>query len=583
MAIVGIDLGTTNSLVSVWQDNACTLIPNNLGEYLTPSVVGIDENGDILVGKTAKERLISHPGYSASSFKRFMGTEKTYLLGRKVFTPSDLSSFVLKQLKADAEKFLKEPVEEAVISVPAYFNDFQRNATKIAGELAGLKVERIVNEPSAAALAYRFGKTQDDAVFLVFDFGGGTLDISIVDAFDNVIEIAAVAGDNRLGGDDLNQAVADRFLRVNGLDEGLLTKEERASLLKESEKLKIALSDGGEAAMELIVRNNIYRMQLDGKGLLNTVSGILERIGIPLKRAMDDSGYGWDDIDDIIMVGGSGKMPVIQNYLQFLSGKKPLCSIDPDVAVAVGAGMYAGIKERMEAVKDVLLTDICPFTLGTEVVQDDRTAPPIMSPIIERNSALPVSRVSRCYTANPFQTSCTITILQGEHRLAEQNLCLGKLEVAVPRGETELDREAIDVRYTYDINGILEIDVTVVSTQETTSKVIVNNAVRLSEQEIEQRRAELQLLKIHPRDKEKNRLLMARGDRIFEENTGDVRKYVSQFLGEFTAAMNTQDERTIERAYTRTTELLDIIEHSPKNSVILRVEKYLYDEWRRSR
>lgn len=582
MAIVGIDLGTTNSLVSVWQDNACTLIPNNLGEYLTPSVVGVDENGEILVGKTAKERLISHPEYTAAGFKRFMGTEKTYSLGGKVFSPSDLSAFVLKQLKADAESFLKQPVTEAVISVPAYFNDFQRNATKIAGELAGLKVERIVNEPSAAALAYRFGKTEEDATFLVFDFGGGTLDISIVDAFDNVIEIVSVAGDNRLGGDDFNHAVAERFLSVNGLDEGLLSKEERASLLKESERLKISLSDAREAEMEMIIQGNIYRMRMDAKGLLSAASGILEHISVPLKRAMDDSGCRWEDMDEIIMVGGTGKMPMVRNYLQFLSGKKPLCSIDPDVAVAVGVGMYAGIKERMEAVKDVLLTDICPFTLGTEVVQEDRSAPTIMSPIIERNSVLPISRVCRCYTANPFQTNCTITILQGEHRLAEQNLCLGRLEVEVPRGQTETDREAIDVRYTYDINGILEIDVTVVSTQETTSKVIVNKAVRLTEEEIAHRREELRKLKIHPRDKERNRLLIAKGDRIFEESTGEVRKYVNQFLSEFTAALNTQDERTIEQAYARTTELLEIIENSPKNSVMLRVEKYLYDEWRRN-
>ena len=205
MATVGIDLGTTNSLVSVWQDDKCTLIPNNLGEYLTPSVVGIDENGEMLVGRTAKERLISHPENTVASFKRFMGTEKTFMLGNRRFTAADLSSMVLRQLKEDAEKYLGEPVEEAVISVPAYFNDFQRNATKMAGELAGLTVERLVNEPSAAALAYRFGKTKEDQTFLVFDFGGGTLDISIVDAFDSVIEIVAVAGDNHLGGDDVGE------------------------------------------------------------------------------------------------------------------------------------------------------------------------------------------------------------------------------------------------------------------------------------------------------------------------------------------------------------------------------------------
>lgn len=558
------------------------MIPNNLGEYLTPSVVGVDDNGEILVGKTAKERLISHPEYTASSFKRFMGTDKSFVLGGRAFSPSDLSSFVLKQLKADAERFLGEAVEEAVISVPAYFNDLQRNATKIAGELAGLRVERIVNEPSAAALAYRFGKTQEDKTYLVFDFGGGTLDISIVDAFDNVIEITSVAGDNHLGGDDLNRAIAEKFLAVNFLDIGQVSKEEWASVLKAAERLKQELSVQEKAYMERNVGGRLYRMELDTKGLLEVSSRVLESIGVPLKTALSDSGYGWEDIDELLLVGGSSKMPLIQNYLQFLSGKKPLCSIDPDVAVAVGVGMYAGIKERMETVKDMMLTDICPFTLGTEVVQEDRNAPEIMAPIIERNSVLPISRVSRYYTANPFQSQCTVTILQGEHRIAKQNLCLGKLEIPVPVGKTENDREAIDVRYTYDINGILEIDVTVVSTQETTSKVIVNKSIQLSEEEIAKRREELKKLKIHPRDQEKNRLLLARGDRLFEENTGDIRKYVGKFLEEFTAALSTQDARTIERSYTRTEELLDIVENSPKNSVIVRLDKYLYDEWRRN-
>lgn len=582
MAIIGIDLGTTNSLASVWQRDRCTLIPNNLGEYLTPSVVGVDENGEILVGRTAKERLIAKPERTAASFKRFMGTEKLFRLGEKVFSPSDLSSFVLKQLKEDAEKYLGEAVEEAVISVPAYFNDFQRNATKIAGELAGLKVERIVNEPSAAALAYRFGKMEEDQTFLVFDFGGGTLDISIVDAFDNVIEITAVAGDNHLGGDDVNRVIAERFLSVNNLDAAQLTKEEWASLIKSAEQLKKSLSAESCGVMEIVIGQKIYGMQMDSKGLLQAASSILESIGTPLKRALDDSGYGWDDIDEIILVGGSGKMPLVQNYLQFLSGKKPLCRIDPDVAVAVGVGIYAGIKERAEVVKDMMLTDICPFTLGIAISQNDQNAPSVMSPIIERNSVLPISRMERYFTANPFQTSCRVVILQGEHRLAEQNICLGELEVPVPRGKSEMDREAIDVRYTYDINGILEIDVTVVSTQETTSKVIVNKSIQLTEKEIEERRRELQSLKIHPRDQEKNRLLLARGDRIFEENTGDVRKYVSRFLNEFTAVLNTQDAKQIEKAYTRTTELLDIIERSPKNSIIVRLEKYLYDEWRRN-
>ena len=291
------------------------------------------------------------------------------MLGNRRFTAADLSSMVLRQLKEDAEKYLGEPVEEAVISVPAYFNDFQRNATKMAGELAGLTVERLVNEPSAAALAYRFGKTKEDQTFLVFDFGGGTLDISIVDAFDSVIEIVAVAGDNHLGGDDVNRAIAEKFLSVNRIDEGKITNEERASLIRESEKLKRTLTDATEGEMEVVIGGQIYQMKLDAKGLLEVSAKLLEGIGIPLKRAMNDSGYGWEDIDEIIMIGGSGKMKIVQNYLQFLSGKRPRCEIDPDVAVAVGAGMYAGIKERQQAVRDLHLE---PRSF-TEIPRDRRS------------------------------------------------------------------------------------------------------------------------------------------------------------------------------------------------------------------
>lgn len=583
MAIIGIDLGTTNSLVSVWQGEKCVLIPNSLGEYLTPSVVGIGADGEILVGKVARERLITHPESTVASFKRFMGTHKTWNMGGRSYTPSDLASLVLRRLREDAEFFLGEPVEEAVISVPAYFNDFQRNATKLSGELAGLRVERLVNEPSAAALAYRMEKSEEDRIYLIFDFGGGTLDISVVDAFDNVIEIAAVAGDNRLGGDDINQAIAEKFIALHFLDMAALRDEEKASLLRESERIKRVLSTAPSGEMEVLINGKLYQMELDQKGLLQIAAPVLESAGIPLRRAMEDSGYSWADIDEIIMVGGSGKMPVVQNYLQFLSGKKPRSEVDPDVAVAVGAGMYAGIKERTERVKDILLTDICPFTLGVEISQKDLAAPPVMSPVIERNSVLPISRVARYCTAYPGQTSCKVRILQGEHLLASRNLCLGELEVDVPANSQPDRREAIDVRYTYDINGILEIDVTVVSTGVTTGKVIVSQTVHMSEEEMRMRREELKKLKVHPREREINRLVLERCERIFEENTGEIRQYVSQFLEEFTAALNTQDERTASAARKRTEKLLDIIEETPRRSVKLKLDQYLYDEWRNKR
>ena len=250
--IIGIDLGTTNSLVAVWQDGESRLIPNAFGEYLTPSVVSIEEDGTIYVGKTAKERLASHPEDTASVFKRYMGTAKKYRLGKKEYRPEELSSFVLKKLKEDAERYLGEPVEEAIISVPAYFNDMGRNATKRAGLLAGLKVERIINEPSAAALACQNRKQEEDATILVFDFGGGTLDVSVVECFDNVIEILAVSGDNQLGGQDFDDAIVKYFLRHCEIDPKNLTAQTRAILRSSAEKCKKELTE--KTSAEMVVR-----------------------------------------------------------------------------------------------------------------------------------------------------------------------------------------------------------------------------------------------------------------------------------------------------------------------------------------
>ncbi|MCQ2489126.1 MAG: Hsp70 family protein, partial [Clostridia bacterium] len=268
MAIVGIDLGTTNSLVCVFRNGKSELIPNSFGEFLTPSCVGIDDDGEqVLVGKIAKDRLISHPDFTVSSFKRFMGTDKNLVVGDKVFTAPELSSFVIRQLKEDAEAYLGEPVEEAVISVPAYFDDNGRNATKMAGELAGLRVERIINEPSAAALAYR-KDDDEDATFLVCDLGGGTFDVSVVDAFDNIIEIAAVAGDNHLGGDDWNVAIAQYFCDENGIKVDELSSETKAIILKQAEMCKIALNNSEPIIMSVSIGEDSYMASLTSKKLV---------------------------------------------------------------------------------------------------------------------------------------------------------------------------------------------------------------------------------------------------------------------------------------------------------------------------
>lgn len=561
MAIIGIDLGTTNSLASVWKDGKCTLIPNSFNEYMTPSVVGFDDNKNMLVGKIAKERLISHPHKTAASFKCFMGSSKKIMLDGREFTAAELSSFILRQLKEDAESFLGESVEEAVISVPAYFDDNGRSATKLAGEMAGFKVERIVNEPSAAALAYRVNHESDDT-YLVFDFGGGTLDISIVDIFDSIIEIVAVAGDNHLGGDDFNHAIAEYFCKANHLTYKNLNDEVKAVILKQAEMCKITLSTQPDTAMVLNYDNKVYSLALDNQKLLNITAPIFKRIEIPVVKAMQDAGISASEISDIILIGGSSRMLLVQKYLENLFRREVSVSISPDTAVAIGAGIAAGIKARSEEIKDMILTDICPFTLGTQVVNHADEKRTLFSPVIERNATLPASVEKTFCTACDNQKKLVFKVAQGEKMYFDDNLYLGELEIPVtpaPAGEREAD-----VRFTYDINGILQVDVTNKETGKTVSKVIVNNN-RLSEKELKEKMRELERIKIHPRELDENKLLIAKAERLYEENVGDLRNIISSRLEYFDLALSSQNQRKIRKAAESFSQFLDSIEKSVVN------------------
>lgn len=561
MAIIGIDLGTTNSLASVWKDGKCTLIPNSFNEYMTPSVVGFDDNKNMLVGKIAKERLISHPHKTAASFKCFMGSSKKIMLDGREFTAAELSSFILRQLKEDAESFLGESVEEAVISVPAYFDDNGRSATKLAGEMAGFKVERIVNEPSAAALAYRANHESDDT-YLVFDFGGGTLDISIVDIFDSIIEIVAVAGDNHLGGDDFNHAIAEYFCKANHLTYKNLSDEVKAVILKQAEMCKITLSTQPDTAMVLNYDNKVYSLALDNQKLLNITAPIFKRIEIPVVKAMQDAGISASEISDIILIGGSSRMLLVQKYLENLFRREVSVSISPDTAVAIGAGIAAGIKARNEEIKDMILTDICPFTLGTQVVNHADEKRTLFSPVIERNATLPASVEKTFCTACDNQKKLVFKVAQGEKMYFDDNLYLGELEIPVtpaPAGEREAD-----VRFTYDINGILQVDVTNKETGKTVSKVIVNNN-RLSEKELKEKMRELEKIKIHPRELDENKLLIAKAERLYEENVGDLRNIISSRLEYFDLALSSQNQRKIRKAAESFSQFLDSIEKSVVN------------------
>lgn len=539
MAIIGIDLGTTNSLGAVYRNHRVELIPNRFGSFLTPSVVSVAEDGTVLVGEVAKERLVTHPDATVASFKKDMGTEKKYVLGNKTFLPEELSSFVIRSIVEDAKVYLQEEIEEVIVSVPAYFHDKQRVATKKAGTLAGVMVKRIINEPSAAAMA-SYIDTSKEQLFLIFDFGGGTLDVSVVECFDTMVEIISVAGDNHLGGDDFHEIMAGNFLKEHGLSKNKISSKAYAILLRQAEACKRRLTEEESAKMTLNLDGTTYQSEYTNQRLLDESAGLLGKIKGVLSRALRDGDLSIQDLNTVVMVGGSSKMPLIQSYLQHIFRNLPVVVSNSDLMIAQGLGLICAVKERNEEIKDYVLTDICPFTLGTNIVNHADPNHPYMSPIIERNTVLPCSKIKRFYTASDNQTTLRFEILQGERPYAEDNLKLSELSVTVPkkkRGE-----ESADVRFTYDINGILIVDVKVLSTGQTVSKVISQN---MSEKELKRKVDELQKLKVHPKEISENMLILEKLRALFEEVPPYMREHVQNFISNFEIILESQNLRRI--------------------------------------
>lgn len=557
--IVGIDLGTTNSLIAYFTEDGPKIIPNRLGKNLTPSIVSVDEEGQIYVGETARERMYLYPDSGASVFKRSMGTEKKFSLLDKEFTAEELSSFVLKALKEDAESYLKEEVTEAVISVPAYFNDARRRATKRAGELAGLKVERIISEPTAAAIAYGLYQNTENSKFLVFDLGGGTFDVSILELFDKILEVRAVAGDNFLGGEDFTAVIEEMFFEKNkDIDKYSLTEKELVLIHKQADICKLKFSEDKTSSMKVNIKDKTYTMEVTLDEYEDACEDLFERIRGPVKKSLADSNIKLSDISKVVLIGGATKLPIVRKFVGKLFRFLPDTSINPDEAVALGAAIQGAMKERNEAIREVILTDVCPFTLGTEVVverENNRMENGHFCPIIERNTVIPASRTERLYTAHDNQSQIRVNILQGESRFAANNLSLGEILIDVPKKKA--GEEAVDVTYTYDVNAILEVIVKVISTGKETRQVIKNQQNDMTDEEIEERLKELSYLKIHPRDKEENKLLLLRGERIYEETIGTERIVIEQALRRFENALDTQDNAVIEEAKTEFKKVLE--------------------------
>lgn len=544
MAIIGIDLGTTNSSCGIWTEDGVKLIPNRLGDLLTPSVVGVDDEGNLSVGRVAKERLISHSSKTVAVFKRLMGTEHKINIGTKSFTATELSAIVLRSLKDDAEAYLGEEVTEAVISVPAYFNNNQRYATKMAGELAGFKVERLINEPTAAAIAYGLHE-KPDGTFIILDMGGGTFDVSILEFFEGVMEVHASAGDNFLGGEDFVESMVNDFLSQNNIQKNDLSAQQLNQLLMQMETVKRRITTKETQSVVLNIANKIITWQATEEWFNRIATPLLLRVKRPIERALGDANITSQSIDDVVLVGGSTRMNIFRNTIGRMFGRLPSCHLDPDCAIAMGAAIQAGLKSKDKALSDIVLTDVCPYTLGTDVVNENTNEGSYFFPIIERNSIVPISVSRQLTTAQDNQTYLSLGIYQGENRLVSKNIFLGKLNIELPKGPA--GKEVIDVRYSYDMNGLLEVDVTVVSTGKYVNKVIEHSGFSLSPEEKEKSRKKLAGLKFHPRDQEQNRALLARGERLYESSLGEKRSQISQLLADFDKVLERQNPIEIKK------------------------------------
>ena len=545
--IVGIDLGTTNSAVAIWQDGEPVLVPNALGDLLTPSAIAIGEDKEVLTGLAARERMVTHPHLARTVFKRMMGTSARAKLGRHEFTPEELSALVLRSLKSDVEVFTGEKAERAVITVPAYFNDRQRKATRRAGELAGFKVERLINEPTAAALAHGIHELDEKSPFLVFDLGGGTFDVSVVEIFDGIIEVRSSAGDNRLGGEDFNDLIVSLALeQIGGRDWKSITDPRLHAVLNDAaERTRRRLSSQDSAEFVFVWIDQEYRTSISEGEFEEKAASLVARLREPVIRSLRDGAIRAEDLSEIVMIGGATRMPLVRKVATRMFGRFPATGVHPDHAVALGAAIQGALQEKHSALQEVRLTDVCPFTLGVETsdrLPNGSVREGLFAPIIERNTVVPASRENIFSTIHDGQRRVEFKIYQGESRLVADNVCLGRIEIDVP--PKRAGTVALACRFSYDSSGLLEVDVTVPETGTRRQLVILDDDAPDPGQ-LAERRKTLAALKTHPRDDAANVAVLARAGRCFENLLGDRRLYVGQLISSLEQAIDGQDPRTI--------------------------------------
>ena len=484
MATIGIDLGTTNSCMATVEGGKTVVIPNAEGERTTPSVVAFSKDGERLVGNVACRQAAMNAGRTFASVKRHMGTDWRADVDGKRYTPQELSAMVLRKMRQDAEAYLGTSVTDAVITVPAYFNDMQRQATKDAGRIAGLNVLRIINEPTAAALAYGLDKTNKDEKILVFDLGGGTFDVSILELGDGVFEVASTAGDNHLGGDDWDQRIidwlADKFQSDNSID----LRQDKMALqrLKEAaEKAKMELSSTSQANVNLpfITADASGPKHLDytltRAEFERITKDLLDRVKTPVEQALKDAGLKAGDIDEVILVGGSTRMPAVQEIVKKLTGKEPNMSVNPDEVVAMGAAVQGGVLAG--DVEGILLLDVTPLSLGVETMGG------VMTKMIERNTTIPTRKTEIYSTASDNQTSVEVHVLQGERQMASGNKTLGKFQLTgIPAARRGVPQ--IEVTFDIDANGIVNVSAKDLGTGKQ-QQITISGSTALSDEEVD--------------------------------------------------------------------------------------------------
>lgn len=491
--IVGIDLGTSTSEIAVLKDGKAFVLPNDTGACITPSAVLVEENGDIVVGLDAMEQFILKPSNTVIEVKRKMGSKDMVSLNGTEYSPVEISSFILKYLKECAERYLEEDINRAVITVPAYFTDEQRRATVEAGKLAGFTIERIINEPTAAALAYGIEHMENNSYVIVYDLGGGTLDVTVLEMFEGVLEVKASSGNNKLGGKDFDQRIIDELVHtVNHQYDIDIRNDLRAMarLKKEAEKSKISLSNENsyEILLPFLTEKNSEPINLNylltREKFEELIKDLIESTRNPIEVALKDASLNPEDIEIILLIGGSTRIPLVKNFLSDIFQKEPESLIDPDLAVVMGAAIQSGIlNNELSTETDILITDVCPYTLGIETLGYAMGMPvdDVLSILIRRNTTIPVVKEDVYYTVSDNQEMVDIKVYQGDNKKASNNNLIGNFMLSgipkAPAGE-----EKINVKFMYDVNGILQVEATIMNTNESAGITVETTGVSMKKE-----------------------------------------------------------------------------------------------------